>query len=105
MGGNVGITLHFGVKVRKMTHGERAPPVCHRLHKGQGLGGRGADVVHPTLLETSKGRALVGGHQPPVASGTDGIAETVKFASTLGEFFRIFQTYLTKKLLLKNRQL
>lgn len=73
VGWNTGITLHFGVKVRKMTHGESGPLVCHRLHKGQGLGGRRANVVHPTLLETAKGCTLVGGHEPSVASATDRI--------------------------------
>lgn len=105
MEGNVGIALHVGVKVRKMTHGESAPLVCHRLHKGQGLGGRRANVVHPTLMETAEGCALVGGHQPSVASAADGITEIISFASTLGEFVHIFPLNLAKAALLKKRQL
>lgn len=66
--GNVGIALHFGVRVGKVSYSERAPLIRHRLHKGQGLGGGRANVVHPALLEAAEGRALVGGHQPSVAS-------------------------------------
>lgn len=58
----------MGVKVRKMTHGEGGPLICHRFHKGQGLGGGRANVINPTLLETANGRALVSGHEPPAAS-------------------------------------
>lgn len=100
--GNVVITLHVGVKVRKMTHGKSAPLVCHQLHKGQGFGGRGANVVHPTLLETAKGCTLVGVHEPFVASASDGMTEIITSVSALGEFVHIFQINLTKRLYLKN---
>lgn len=105
MDGNVAITLHVGVKVRKMTHGKSGPLVCHRLDKGQGLGGRGANVVHPTLSETAKGCTLVGVHEPFVAPASDGMTAIVTFASTLAELVRIFRMNLTKAALLKERQL
>lgn len=54
--------------MRKMTHGESGPLICHGLHEGQGLGGGRANVINPTFLETSNGRALVCGNEPPVAS-------------------------------------
>lgn len=90
-GGECGnCSAFWGQSEKKKTHGESRPLVCRGLHKGQRLGGRGANVVHPALLETAQGCALVGGRQPPVASATDGMIETITCVSTLGEFFLIF---------------
>lgn len=52
-----------------MAHGESGPLICHGHHKGQGLGGRRADVINPTVSETPNGRTLVGGHEPSIAPG------------------------------------
>lgn len=60
-----------------MAHGKSGPLICHGYHKGQGLRGRGANVINPTVLETPNGRTLVSGHEPSIASGymTDMITE------------------------------
>lgn len=100
--GNVGIVLHFGVKVRKVTCSESAPLIRHRLHKGQGLGGGRADVVYATLLETTERRTLVGVHEPSVASATDDITEIITLVSTPCESLHILSH---KDALLVERQL
>lgn len=60
--------LVIKAEVRKMTHRERSPLICHRLYKGQGLGGRWANVINTTFLETPNWCTLVSGHEPSSAS-------------------------------------